>query len=199
VREGLATRLPERIEGEGLVLRRWLVEDAELQERAVSESLEHLRPWMPFIAEEPKPLEQRRRMIAAWERDWAAGGDVYLAVVLEDRIAGSTGLHRRRGPHALEIGYWTHPAFLRRGIATRVARLLTDTALALEGIDRVEIRHDRANVASSRVPRRLGFALIGEAERPPAAPAETGVDFVWEMTRAAWERLRPAASPRPAA
>jgi RimJ/RimL family protein N-acetyltransferase len=179
-------RLPERIEGDGLVLRRWRVADAELQHAAVVESLEHLRPWMPWVADEPQPLGRRREMLAGWEREWEEGGDVYLAVVVDERIAGSTGLHHRRGPGALEIGYWIHPAFARRGLATTVTRLLTDAAFAVDGIERVEIHHDKANVASAGVPRRLGFTLTAETPDPPSAPGEAGIRCTWSMTREQW-------------
>ena len=180
------TRLPERIERDGLLLRRWRVEDAELQERAVTESLEHLRPWMPWAAEEPQPIERRRDAIAGWEREWERGGDVYLAVLHRGAIAGSAGLHRRRGPGALETGYWLHPAFTGRGIATAAVRLLTDAAFTVDGIDRVEICHDVANVRSGAVPARLGFTPLGEAPNREPGPTDTGRDRVWSMTRAAW-------------
>ena len=175
--------LPELIEDGPLVLRRWRVEDAELQHRAVMESLEHLRPWMPWIADEPQPLQRRREMLAGWERDWAAGGDVLLAILFEGELAGSCGLHRRRGPRALEIGYWVHPRFLRRGIATRAARLLTATALSQPDIDRVEIHHDKANVASAAIPATLGYAPAGEHADAPSAPGESGIDCTWVLAR----------------
>ena len=179
-------RLPERIEHGTLLLRRWRVEDAELQERVVTESLEHLRPWMPWIADEPQALERRRDTIAGWEREWEGGGDVYLALLHDGAIAGSAGLHRRRGPGVLEIGYWLHPAFTGRGIATAAARLLTCAAFTVDGIDRVEICHDVANVRSGAVPARLGFTLLREAPNPSPGPADSGTDRVWSMTREAW-------------
>jgi ribosomal-protein-serine acetyltransferase len=181
-----ASVLPERVEGDGLLLRRWRPRDAVIQQRAVLESIEHLRPWMAWAAGEPQSLEQRGRMLAEWEQAWAGGGDVYLAVVVRGRIAGSAGLHRRRGPDALEIGYWTHPAFVRRGIATTVARLLTAAAFSVAGIERVEIHHDKANVASSGVPRRLGYTFVGEVSNPATAPAEIGIDCTWRVTRSEW-------------
>ena len=179
-------RLPESIECGPLLLRRWRVEDAELQERAVRESMEHLRPWMPWIADEPQPLERRRDTIAAWEREWEAGGDVYLALLHEGVVAGSAGLHRRRGPGALEIGYWLHPAFTGRGIATMAARLLTNAAFTVDGIDRVEIRHDVANVRRGAVPARLGFTMLRETPNAEPGPGDAGTDRVWSVTREAW-------------
>jgi ribosomal-protein-serine acetyltransferase len=176
-------RLPERIDGDGgLVLRRWRVRDAERLARAVAESTEHLRPWMAWMADEPLTLEQRREMLAAGEREWRGGGDVLLGVFLDDDVAGSCGLHHRIAPDGLEIGYWIHPRYTRRGLATRAAGLLAQAALALPSVTHVEIHHDRANLASSGVPRKLGFDLVGERRDEIRAPDESGIDWCWRLT-----------------
>ncbi len=180
--------LPDRIEGDGVLLRRWLVTDAEVLARALEESEDHLRPWMAFMAQEPRTLEQRRVMLRERESEWLQGGDVLLAIFVGDQVAGSCGLHRRRGPEALEIGYWLHPRFTGRGLATAVARLLTDAAFSVRGIAHVEIHIDKANSASSGVPRRLGFGLLGETPDEATAPAEVGIDCAWRMERARWQR-----------
>jgi ribosomal-protein-serine acetyltransferase len=88
--------LPERLTGPGgLLLRRWLAEDALALSDAVAESSEHLRPWMAWIAEEPSTIERRRSMLIGFERDWLAGGDVVLGMFLDGRVVGGGGLHRR--------------------------------------------------------------------------------------------------------
>jgi len=46
-------RLPELIEGQGVVLKRWRESDAEALATAVTESAEHLRPWVAWMANEP--------------------------------------------------------------------------------------------------------------------------------------------------
>jgi ribosomal-protein-serine acetyltransferase len=143
---------------------------------------------MPWVAGEPQTLEERRAMLVGWEREWSAGGDVLLGIFMDGRVAGSCGLHRRIGPGGVEIGYWVHPAFTRRGLATTAARLLTVAAFLLPAIDRVEIHHDRANAASAGIPRKLGFELAGEVPaKEQGAPAEIGIDCRWRMTRGAWE------------
>jgi ribosomal-protein-serine acetyltransferase len=180
-------RLPERIEGEGLVLRRWLASDALRLHKAVAESAEHLRPWMGWMVEEPQPVDQRREMLLRWEQEWSAGGDARYAIDVGGAVAGSCGLHRRLGPDVLEIGYWIHASLVRRGVATKVAALLTDAAFTVSGIRRVEIHHDKANVASAGVPRRLGYEFVGEQADEAAAPADTGVECVWRMGRSQWE------------
>jgi RimJ/RimL family protein N-acetyltransferase len=183
-------RLPERIAGEGMLLRRWLVSDAEALERALETSAEHLRPWMPWMAEPLPTLEERRAMLREWEREWREGGDVLLAVLVDDGVVGSCGLHRRRGPGVLDIGYWIHPGFVRRGIATAVARMLTDTAFSVPDINHTEIHHDKANAASAAIPRRLGYEFVAEQPAEKTAPAELGIDCAWRMQRDRWLRRR---------
>jgi ribosomal-protein-serine acetyltransferase len=178
--------LPELVEGDGVLLRRWRVEDAEALGRAVDESREHLRPWMEFVAREPKTLDERRAMMRKWEQRWLEGGDVLLGIFVAEQVAGSCGLHRRRGPAALEIGYWVHPAHTRKGLATAVVRLLTDAAFSVAEVMHVEIHTDKANIASSAVPRRLGFRFLGETRDERTAPAEVGIDCGWRMDRADW-------------
>ncbi|MDP8908677.1 MAG: GNAT family N-acetyltransferase [Chloroflexota bacterium] len=178
--------LPERIEGDGVLLRRWLVADAESLAGAVTESEDHLRPWMAFMAHEPQTLEQRRAMLRERECECLQGGDVLFGIFVAHQVAGSCGLHRRRGASVLEIGYWLHPSYLRRGLATAVVRLLTDAAFSVDAIERVEIHHDKANVASAAIPRRLGFRYVGETADVPTAPAEVGIDCTWQMDRRQW-------------
>jgi ribosomal-protein-serine acetyltransferase len=181
-------RLPERIEGHGLVIRRWRAGDAEVLAQAVADSVDHLRPWMEWIADEPVSLAERRARIERWEEEWARGGDAFLGVFEHGLVAGSSGLHRRIGPGGLEIGYWVHPAFTGRGLATAAAALLTSAGLAVPGIDRVEIHHDRANQASAAIPRKLGFTFVGEVPDEISAPGEVGVECVWRMEPEPWAR-----------
>src|SRR2546421_3255934 len=193
------TRLPERMGTGDLLIRRWLVSDAEALERAIVDSAHHLRPWMGWMAEEPQTLEERRALIARWEKEWAQGGDAYLGVFVAGEVSGSCGLHRRRGPDVLEIGYWTHRALVRKGLATAVAGLLTNAAFTVPEITQVEIHHDKANVASAGVPRSLGYRLIGERPDRAAAPDEVGIDCVWRVERAGWSGHVPAWPSTPAA
>lgn len=179
--------LPEQLTGYGITLHRWRPSDAERLHQAVMESLDHLRPWMAWVSQEPITVEQRRAMLQGWEADWLAGGGTNYAVLLDtETVAGGCGLHNRLGPGALEISYWTHPAFLGRGVASTAAQLLTEAAFAVPGIQRVEIHHDRANLRSRGVPERLGFEFAGESPNRCAAPAEVGIDCVWKLERSAW-------------
>jgi RimJ/RimL family protein N-acetyltransferase len=179
---------PERIDlGGGLVLRRCHPADAEALHLAIVESREHLRPWMPWVT--GANLEQERAVLVRWEEQWDAGGELQYGLFLGPLAVGSTGLIPRIGPGGLEIGYWMHAAHTRRGYATSAVAALTSVAFTLPGIEVVEIHHDRANLASEGVPRKLGFVLVGEHPRPsslPPAPAESGISRIWRMTRDRW-------------
>ncbi|HEX8103837.1 MAG TPA: GNAT family N-acetyltransferase [Solirubrobacteraceae bacterium] len=183
-------RLPAWIEGDGFVLRRWTMADAEAMQQAVDEAVEHLRPWVRWVDEEPSTVEGRRELIAEWDRLREAGGGTYFGIHVGGRIAGGCGA-QPRGGGVVEIGFWLRPAFLGQGLATRAAGLLTETALAHPKVAAVEIRHDRANAASRAVAVRLGFKYAGEAPNPAPAPADEGVDLVWRRERA--PRVSPAA------
>jgi ribosomal-protein-serine acetyltransferase len=169
-----------------LVLRRWTPADAAILSSAVVESLEHLRPWMWWAAHEPLDDATRHQALESWQRDWAAGGDVIFGMFEHDQVVGACGLHRRRGPGVLEIGYWVHADHVHRGIATEAAEALTEVALGVPGIERVEIHHDRANVRSRAVPARLGFTFLGASPDGAHAPAEEGIDCTWSITAAEW-------------
>ncbi len=170
-------------------MRRWLDGDAEALRQAVAESVDHLRPWMPWIANEPLTLEGRRRLIAEWEQHWLDGGDVLMGVFIDGVIAGGCGLHPRIAPDGLEIGYWTRVSHLRQGVASTAARLLTDLAFTLDDITHVEIHHDKANAASGTIPRKLGYRLVKEAPDRAEAPSEIGISCDWRVTREEWRQL----------
>lgn len=174
-----------------LTIRSWHGADAEPLSAAIAASIDHLRPFLPWVATEPLSIAERRAQIARWQAEADAGGDEVLGLFLDGRVVGGSGLHRRLGPGGLEIGYWVHVDFTRRGIASAASRALTDHAFTMPGIDRVEIHHDVANVASEGVPRGLGFRLAGDESREAKAPAETGVHRIWRVTRADWTARAP--------
>jgi ribosomal-protein-serine acetyltransferase len=181
--------IPEELDaGGGLVLRKYKLEDAEPLGEAVTASVEHLRPFMPWANNEPVPIEDRRELVTRWRDAWGSEGDLVFAMYLGEAFIGGCGLHRRRGPHGLEIGYWVHVDYVGRGYATDASRALTSAAFTLPEIDFVEIRHDVNNTASGRIPAKLGYELVEEVESQRDAPASGGRDVVWRITRDAWDR-----------
>jgi RimJ/RimL family protein N-acetyltransferase len=191
---------PERVEHDGVVLRRLTVDDAEAVSVAATESLEHLRPWMPWATPEGTSFETQRERLLGPATMWNSGSGYEYGIFLPDgtTLVGGCGLHRRIGPSALEIGYWVHVDHTRRGIATAAAGALTQIGFDLHGIERMEIHCDEANNASASVPPKLGYRLTGRLDHAPEAPGEVGSRLVWVIYRREWEARdsRPA-PPRP--
>src|SRR5215475_7847061 len=152
-----------------LVLRRLRAADVGEIAAAVSASMEHLRPWMPWATPEAADPRTQRARVAEADEMWAAGTDyIYSVFTAEEGVlVGAIGLHRRVGDAGIEIGYWIAERQTRRGFATAAAEALTSVAVALPGVRRVEIHCDEANTASAAIPRKLGYRL-DPGDRPRA-------------------------------
>jgi RimJ/RimL family protein N-acetyltransferase len=187
---GLAVAPPDELDlaldgdASGCSLRRHRIADVEPQVVAINESLEHLRPWMAWAAQPVSDATQSAFLAASvelWDRRLDFG---YSLLDPEGVVIGGAGLHTRLGPGILEIGYWVHVRWTRRGIARAAARALTDAALGLPEITSVVIRHDAANQASERVPRALGYRCEGTTV-PDDGPT-AGRPTTWWSTGEPW-------------
>jgi ribosomal-protein-serine acetyltransferase len=175
---------PEDLTHGEVELRRWRASDVDLCFRLVSESFEHLRPWMPWATPDYSHADAAD-YLERCEADWATGAAFQYLIVADGTPAGSAGLMARIAPGGLEIGYWVHPDCTGRGIATAAAAVLTESALGLPGIDHVEIHHDELNLASGRIPAKLGYkAIETRRARFEPTPGDSGVDQVWRITPA---------------
>lgn len=168
----------------GLVLRRWRPGDAPALLSAVERSLPELRRFMPWAREEPSLASVGAFLEHAWEPPQTLN---FALVDPAGAVVGGFGLHGRRGPGVLEIGYWVRSDRTGRGYATAAAGALTGAGLdAFPGAFRVEIRCDPANVASAAVATKLGFQLAATVDAEIEAAAQTGVSQVWATTRTTW-------------
>lgn len=173
--EAILRDVPERIETERLILAVPRVGDGELVCEAALESLEELRPWMPWV--HPPPTietseESVRRAVAAFieRRDLR----YHLWSKEDGRFVGGTGLHRIDwSVPRFEIGFWLRSTAARRGFVTEAVRALADAAFSALGAVRVEIRCDARNERSGRVAERAGFEMEACLRSDTRAPDGT--------------------------
>ncbi|MGH9275191.1 MAG: GNAT family N-acetyltransferase [Acidimicrobiales bacterium] len=157
---------------------------------AINASLDHLQPWMAWAAE-PATEEHLATFLTAGEELWDQRKDFgYSIVDGHGSVVGGCGLHARIGQHGLEIGYWVHVDLIGRGVATAVARALTDAAFGIEGIERVRIQCEDVNVRSARVPEKLGYTFEG-VRVPEDGPCQGRPTQVWWMQRSDWAASAP--------
>jgi RimJ/RimL family protein N-acetyltransferase len=171
---------PYRIVTKRLVLRCYDLTDAPLLKAAIDGSLEHLRAWMPWAYDDPVLLGQMAERLRRFRANFDLGEQYVYGMFTPDEheVVGGTGLHKRVGDAALEIGYWLRADQLRRGLATEAASALTRAAFDICLVERMEIHADARNTASLGVPRRLGYREEGPLRRrlPSSPPDSTGGD-----------------------
>ena len=144
---------------------------------AVTESVGHLSPWLPWAANYSRAAAAA--FLDSSDQSWADGNVYNYAITTAGALAGGIGLMARIGPGGLEIGYWVHQAFTRRGLATAAAAALVEQAFRLPDVDRLEIVHDELNVASggyratSASPKSAGASWTCR-RRPAPASASSG-------------------------
>ncbi|MFO1228388.1 GNAT family N-acetyltransferase [Roseateles sp.] len=138
---------------------------------AISQSLDHLKPWMPWAQDAPT-AESSEAVVRRMHADFVTRRDLCFHVFLlaaegrRGRLVGGTGLHRvdwtvRR----FEIGYWLRPDVQGQGLASECVRLLSRMAFDTLQARRVEIRCDTRNTRSRAVAERCGFELEGVLRR----------------------------------
>ncbi|WP_199199545.1 GNAT family N-acetyltransferase [Amycolatopsis sp. CA-128772] len=163
-----------------LTLTRWRPADRAALTAAVGGSLDHLRPFLIWVAGGYTDAEAAE-FLALTAKRWESGESCEYAVRAGPDLAGGIGVMTRDG--GVEIGYWLARGFVGRGLITRAVRLLTAEAFRL-GAGYVEIKHDERNVRSGAVPARFGFTKVRtEPAEKPLAPSCTGTNQVWRLVR----------------
>lgn len=137
--------------------------DGRAHYEAVAESIDGLRPWLPWTrreigveaseagCREARALFEKREDLRLFLFERASG-----------RFVGGSGLHRVDWEHRIfEIGYWVRKSRAGRGCATEAANAIARYAFAALGARRVSIHCNASNAASRAVAERLGFPLEG--------------------------------------
>ncbi len=163
-----------RIETARLSLRCLQPEDVYLIEEAICASLEHLRPWMAWVAYEPLSLDERLELVRTRRGHFDLGGDLYYGIFDKEktRMLGAVALNMRSDVHEREIGYWIREGSLRQGFATESVSAVVRIAFDVEDLAGVDLRVQPDNHASAALARRLGF--LGPVLDPSSEPTADG-------------------------
>jgi ribosomal-protein-serine acetyltransferase len=151
--------------GDGALLRRHRIEDAEELYAAVDANRDRLDPWMPWAELTRSVDDQRKWIVSVTEHpDDLAGCGVYVDGV----FAAGVGLHQGENRVSAEIGYWNTREWEGRGLVTRAVLSLMGIAFDELGFHRVYIRAAPENDRSRAIPEKLGFieeAVLREETR----------------------------------
>jgi len=157
--------VPDRFEGERVVVRMFGDDDVAEVYAAIRESIENLQPWLPFAH---LSLEDEREFVRRAQARFLLREEFDMGIFARDGGAflGGVGLHVLKwGIPSCEIGYWARLSAQGRGYVSEAVRLMTRFAFDGLSAQRVIIRCDARNARSAAVAERLGYALEGRLRR----------------------------------
>jgi RimJ/RimL family protein N-acetyltransferase len=172
-----------KIETERLMIRCYEPADTIKLHEAILTSADHLRPWLPWMQQEPKSLGERAGLIRFFRGQFDLGLDYAFGIFDKkgNEFIGSTGLHTRIGKNAREIGYWISRRHIGKGFATEAVGALTKLGFRIEGLSRMEIHCVPENIRSRHIPLKLGYKL--ETIITPDAPGDIRNMMIWALSK----------------
>jgi RimJ/RimL family protein N-acetyltransferase len=173
-----------RIETSRLLMRCWSPADARQLRASLDDNSRHLRPWIPFMKDEPLSLEQTVERL----RGIRASFDLrqhYRYAVFDaggEKLLGENILLGRVGPGAFEIGYWIDRHAAGQGFASEATCALIRVAFEIEKVDRLEIHVEPGNAASTAIPLKLGFTHEATLPRRASNSEKNFCDLmIWSL------------------
>ena len=166
---------PVELEVGELRLRPWRTDDVDDAWRVFQD--EQLRRW-------GGPAVESREDVVAWlaRRLEPAPDRVSWAVVdpATGALAASVGFSFvDLDEGQAMVGYWTAPAYRGRGVAARAVDAVCRRLFATTTVDRIELFHAIANVASGRVAEKAGFTWEGRLRRSHRYAGVKLDQFLW--------------------
>lgn len=154
---------PDSFESKRLIIRAPKYGDGAASYEAVQESMEELRPWMPF-ANSKLTMEDSEINIRQAHLKFLDRTDLRLLLFSKEngQFVGSSGLHRIDWDvRKFEIGYWLRSSYAGQGYMSEAVNAVTQFAIHELAANRIEIHCDARNIKSAKVAERNGFVLEG--------------------------------------
>jgi len=171
--------VPEQFETERLLIRVPQPGDGKAINDAIRESIDDLRPWMPWARVVPSVAESETftRESALRFRNHE-DLPLHLFRKSDGLYLGGSGMHNIAWDvPRFEIGYWIRTSAVGHGYVTEAVRGIADMAFSKLNAIRLEIRCDSNNQRSAAVALRAGFTLEAklrcESRTPDGALRDT--------------------------
>jgi RimJ/RimL family protein N-acetyltransferase len=164
--------VPDQFETERLLIRMPQAGDGKVINDAIRESLDDLRPWMPWARVVPSVAESetfaREAALRFRNREDLA---LHLFRKSDGLYLGGSGLHNIAWDvPRFEIGYWIRTSAVGQGYVTEAVNGIADMAFSKLDAVRLEIRCDARNQRSAAVALRAGFELEARLNNESRAP-----------------------------
>jgi ribosomal-protein-serine acetyltransferase len=185
--------IPGELIGDRIVVRPFRDADAERVYAAIQESVDHLRPWLPW-ADRHQSIDDTREFIRRTQADLFLRDSFAMGIFsrTDGRFLGGCGLGSRGWMiPAFEMGYWIRKSAEGHGYVIEAVRLMTCFAFEVLEARRLVIRCDTRNLRSKAVPERLGYVLEGCLRNSQMDTSGWPADMlVFAMTPEDYDRAR---------
>lgn len=183
---------PYRIETERVALRCWEPADTPALRALLADNREHLQRWVPGMADEPKPLEEKLREV----RGWRATFDLdqvwqYALLGAGDGVLVGGVVACQLSPGEVDVGGWVAGDRGRRGYHTEAAAAFTRAAFDVLGMTRVQALCEAENERSIALLGKLGFTH--EATPRHQVEGRRVGEMVWSILADEWPATPAAA------
>jgi len=130
--------------------------------KVVNENRKHLRPWFPWEKLTLKP-EDSLKYLFETEEKFKAGKKVDYGIYINNKYAGSVGIFDiNKENKTAEIGYWLSDKFIKKGYTTEAVKIMEKEFFTNGNLNRIQIRCDEKNIASSGVAKKCGYIFEGK-------------------------------------
>lgn len=152
----------QRIETGRLILRRYVIEDADAMYKnwAFDSEVTKFLTWQPHSS-----VDVSRSIIEDWLKEYSDEKYYQWAIVLKDNgnepIGDISVVHMKEDISMVHIGYCLGRAWWRRGIMSEALKAVMDFMFDTVEVNRVESRHDPMNPNSGKVMQKCGMKYEG--------------------------------------
>lgn len=152
----------QRIETDRLILRRYVIEDADAMYKnwASDSEVTKFLTWQPHSS-----VDVSRGIIENWLKEYSDEKYYQWAIVLKDNgdepIGGISVVKMNEDISMVHIGYCLGRAWWRRGIMSEALKAVMDFMFDTVEVNRVESRHDPMNPNSGKVMQKCGMKYEG--------------------------------------
>lgn len=152
----------QRIETDRLILRRYVIEDAEAMYKnwASDSEVTKFLTWQPHSS-----VEVSRGIIENWLKEYSDEKYYQWAIVLKangnEPIGDISVVQMKEDISMVHIGYCLGRAWWRRGIMSEALKAVMDFMFDTVEVNRVESRHDPMNPNSGKVMQKCGMKYEG--------------------------------------
>lgn len=155
--------IPTEFETERLTLRAPRIGDGSIVNKAIRESINELKLWLPFAQTTPTMEETELNLREASARFFNRESMRYLIFRKEcNEFIGVTSFEGVSWDiPKTQIGYWINTKYNGNGYMKEAVEALTNLGLNKIQFNRIEIRCESTNIKSRAIPEKLGFELEG--------------------------------------